>query len=128
MTLTKLFISLLLLAGALNANVASAQHGHHHGGARVGIYVNPWPLYYPGPRYYPYNPYYYDYPVVVTQPAPITYIERGTVAANTPPDASQVAPTSGDWYYCHNPDGYYPYIKNCPAGWERVPAQPALQR
>lgn len=128
MTHPKLFVSLLLLAGALSTNVASAQHGHHHSGARVGIYVNPWPLYYPGPRYYPYNPYYYDYPLVVTQPAPTVYVERGPAPVNTPPEASQAAPASGDWYYCHNPDGYYPYIKNCPAGWERVPAQPAPQR
>jgi hypothetical protein len=21
------------------------------------------------------------------------------------------------WYYCTNPQGYYPYIRNCPGGW-----------
>lgn len=30
----------------------------------------------------------------------------------------------GTWYHCSNPDGYYPYIKNCRSGWESVPAQP----
>jgi hypothetical protein len=24
------------------------------------------------------------------------------------------------WYYCPNPEGYYPYIKSCPNGWMRV--------
>ena len=24
------------------------------------------------------------------------------------------------WYYCPNPQGYYPYIKNCPNGWMKV--------
>jgi hypothetical protein len=28
------------------------------------------------------------------------------------------------WYHCTRPDGYYPYIKACPGGWQKVPAQP----
>jgi hypothetical protein len=24
------------------------------------------------------------------------------------------------WYYCQNPQGYYPYIKSCPGGWMTV--------
>ena len=24
------------------------------------------------------------------------------------------------WYYCTNPQGYYPYIRNCPGGWLTV--------
>lgn len=29
------------------------------------------------------------------------------------------------WYQCRNPSGYYPYITECPAGWEKVaPAPP----
>jgi hypothetical protein len=24
------------------------------------------------------------------------------------------------WYYCPNPEGYYPYVKSCPIGWMRV--------
>ncbi|HVU21412.1 MAG TPA: hypothetical protein VHE09_11830 [Rhizomicrobium sp.] len=30
----------------------------------------------------------------------------------------------GTWYHCRQPEGYYPYIKNCRSGWEQVPAQP----
>jgi hypothetical protein len=31
----------------------------------------------------------------------------------------------GSWYHCSNPEGYYPYVKSCPKGWEEVPAQPS---
>lgn len=24
------------------------------------------------------------------------------------------------WYYCQNPEGYYPYVKSCPGGWMKV--------
>lgn len=24
------------------------------------------------------------------------------------------------WYYCKNPSGYYPYVKQCPSGWMKV--------
>jgi hypothetical protein len=26
------------------------------------------------------------------------------------------------WYYCHNPQGYYPYIQQCSVNWQPVPA------
>jgi hypothetical protein len=28
------------------------------------------------------------------------------------------------WYYCQDPQGYYPYIKNCPGGWMMVVPKP----
>jgi len=32
---------------------------------------------------------------------------------------------SGDyWYYCRDPQGYYPYVRTCRSNWEPVPAQP----
>ena len=36
-----------------------------------------------------------------------------------PPGASA---TQKYWYYCRNPQGYYPYVPSCSAGWEPVPA------
>ncbi len=49
---------------------------------------------------------------------PVTYIQRQ--------DGSQAATESqtNDWYYCSNPEGYYPYVKNCPDGWLPVAPQP----
>jgi hypothetical protein len=28
------------------------------------------------------------------------------------------------WYYCDNPQGYYPYVQSCGSGWRQVPATP----
>ena len=28
------------------------------------------------------------------------------------------------WYYCNNPEGYYPDVQQCPGGWRTVPASP----
>ena len=49
---------------------------------------------------------------------PPVYIERG----NDAPGGSNGQP--GYWYRCNQPDGYYPYVTNCPGGWLQVPAQP----
>ena len=31
-------------------------------------------------------------------------------------------PSSQTWYYCSDPAGYYPYVAQCNAGWQAVPA------
>ncbi len=31
----------------------------------------------------------------------------------------------GTWYYCAESKTYYPYVKECPGGWQRVTPQPA---
>lgn len=104
------------------------KHGHGGGGARIGLYVGV-PLaigaasfYYGsyGPRYYaaPAPVYYYP-PVapIIINPAPVTYIEQAPqVAASQQPN--------GYWYYCDGAKAYYPYVKECPAGWQPVPATP----
>jgi hypothetical protein len=96
-------------------------HGGYHGYSNVGvgIVIDPFfygPWYYPGPYYYP--PYNYPYPPVVTVPAtPPVYIERSQGAEPAPP-------ASASWYYCANPQGYYPYVENCPGGWQAVAPRP----
>jgi hypothetical protein len=66
-----------------------------------------------GPAY-PY-PYYYGPPPVIYAPPPVVY---------TPPPAPVVAPQAQTWYYCDNPQGYYPYVSQCGSGWRQVPARP----
>lgn len=79
-------------------------------------------------------------PAVVTSTSGVTYIEReGSVNSTTrqapaavppPPSAAPGAigeappPGAQWWYLCSNPRGAYPYVRDCPGGWERVPAQP----
>lgn len=107
------FLAAALLAGvAVTAVIPALAHGgHHHGHTRVGVFIGDpfWPWW-----YYP-PPFYYNPPVVVMPPqSPPVYIEQGN-----PPSSSQ-----NYWYYCRSPDGYYPYVKDCPGGWEKVPPQP----
>jgi len=130
---------LLALFAALASSSAMADyrghggHGHggygyrgghaYHGGVRFGVTLG-FPLYglgyYPG-RYYGYPYPAYGYPPVVVAPAsPPIYVEQGS---------NQAAPSQaqGDWYYCAASKAYYPYVAECPAGWQRVPAQPPAQ-
>jgi hypothetical protein len=95
----------LLLAGTGSALA--------HGG-RVGVYFGPaW-----GPWFYP-SPYYYQPQVVVVpQSPPPVYIEQNQ-AAPEPVGAQQY------WYYCKSGKGYYPYVKECPDGWQKVLPEPA---
>lgn len=148
---SKSFVVLGLLAGLTMSEVASARGGHggFHGGGfrgRVGVgvvigapligaglyYGSPYyggygsPYY--GGYYGGYSPYYspyyyppsYYYPQVGVAAAPPVYVEQGAGAAPA------VAPQQSNfWYYCRNPEGYYPYVKECAAGWQQVSPQPA---
>ena len=58
--------------------------------------------------------YFYPTPIY---PYPDPYEPPIVVAPSAPP-----APQY--WYYCANPQGYYPYVPNCPGPWQRVPARP----
>jgi hypothetical protein len=96
----KLLLLLILGMAAMGAaTTASADRGHFHGGIYIGGPV--W-----GPGYYP-PPYYYapPQPVYVQPEAPPVYVEQ----------------SSDDyWYYCAQSKAYYPYVKECPAGWMKV--------
>ncbi len=130
----KAIILFLLLFGPVTATIARADHWHHGGGHfGVGIVIDPWPLAFPYAYpygYYPYGyyPYGYSAPVVVTQQAaPTTYMEQNTADQGYAPPSRQAA-QSNDWYYCRKSEGYYPYVRACPDGWQRVPAQPPTQQ
>ena len=65
---------------------------------------------------YPYYPYYNLAPII-EQPSTEMYV---------PPAPQQsVEPTY--WYYCRAPEGYYPYVKQCPNGWMKVVPSPPPQ-
>ena len=78
---------------------------HRHGGLHgdFGFFIGA-PLFRPEP-YYPYYGYPYVYPpAVVSETQPQVYIQREPYY----------------WYYCPEPGGYYPYVQNCPRGWQPV--------
>jgi hypothetical protein len=84
-------------------------HGHHGFiGPRIGVSIGPY-----------WDPYLdpYGYPPVIT-PAPQVYIQPAPEAPGQPP------PTPPSWYYCDDPQGYYPYVQQCPDGWRPVAPTP----
>ena len=110
MKLVKPILALGLLAVALGGSTAWAGRYHSHVG--VGVVIGgPGYWHYPPPSYY-YPPYPYPY-----APAPQPQSQS----------QSQQQPTN-DWFYCRKPDGYYPYVKECPGGWQRVAPHPPSER
>ncbi len=122
--------------------------GHHRGGTSVGVVLDfhgrdyhrfspyerrvwgngYWYRGYYGPRYgwwwrtggywYPYEEPVYPYPTYVPPP----------VVVSAPPPAPEVQAPPQFWYYCDNPSGYYPYVRDCPTPWRTVPAEPPRER
>ena len=107
----KTVIAILVTMGVLLAIPMSGLAGsstHYSFGFNVGIPLYGPPAYGPNPYWGP-PPYYYPPPPVVVVPQqPQTYVQRNQLQE------------SDYWYYCQNPQGYYPYIKSCPGGWMKV--------
>ena len=100
----KTFVALAALAAILGVSETALAHGR----GRVHFYFGP--AWYWGPSWYYPPPYYYSPPPRPAEPP--VYIER-------------IDPgETGSWYYCEDSRAYYPYVKECPAGWKRVPATP----
>ena len=104
----------LLLLAAAGAGNAWADRDRGHFDAHFGVMIGP-PI---GP-YWQYAPPYYPpaYPPILVAPqAPPVYIQQQAPAASAPSDYF--------WYYCAAAKGYYPYVKECPDGWQKVSPQP----
>lgn len=106
----------LLLAGAAVNESALAHRTSVGVGFSFGFpgyWYGPGPWYYP-PAAYPYDPYYSPayYPA-----APTTYVEQAAPAA-------PAQPTEQWWYYCAPAKAYYPYVRECAGGWQRVAPTP----
>jgi hypothetical protein len=125
-TLRKLALLAVALL-AMAASVPALAHGGYYGRPRVSIgfaFGGPGYWGYPGWGYpgWGYSGYYYAppyyYPQAGAMPAESTvYIERGD-GYSTPEQ------TQGYWYYCPGAKAYYPYVKHCAEGWQRVSPTP----
>ena len=118
MNKTSITFIMATLLMALSGTAAGESHEHHgghfHYRGHFGVFIGiPFPGYY----YPPYYPSYYP-PAVVVEPQPPTYVEQGT--AQAAPEQAQ----ANWWYYCAESKTYYPYVKQCPGGWQRVNPQP----
>jgi len=90
------------------------------GGLATGILLDRlFVPYYPAPVYYGYDPWsypYYSYPA----PAPYPYYGPAPVIAAQPAPQAYQQPQQQYWYWCENPQGYYPYVQECPSNWKQV--------
>jgi hypothetical protein len=112
-----LVLGVTLLSGILAAETVSAHGGYYRGHrSHFGVFIGAPLLWsYPSPYYY-YPPAYYP-PVVAAPAEPPVYVERG--------DTSPARERAQDyWYYCPETQAYYPYVKQCARGWQRVAPQP----
>ena len=71
---------------------------------------------YAGPYYGPYAGYYA--PPVVYAPPVIAY------APPPQPMVLAAQPQPAVWYYCSASGNYFPYVQDCPSGWQAQPATP----
>jgi hypothetical protein len=94
--------------GCLACGAASA-HGHWHGGPRFGFDF----VIGPGPWWWWDSPLYYP-PAVVAAPAPM-YVQ---------PSTAQMPAPINYWYFCPQSNTYYPYVTDCPGGWQQIAPQP----
>ena len=113
---SKLTLGLALAALLIGASVSESALAHGRGRVFLGFNFGYPGYYYPAPYspYYYYPPPYYAAPVVVQSP-PQVYVER---------DAAPAPEAQSYWYYCAATRGYYPYVKECPGGWQKVAPAP----
>jgi len=100
-----LVLAFLVLFLAISLPAYAHERVFFRGGVWIGPGLGPW---WWGPPYYPYYPYDPQPPLVIQQQPP-AYVEP------TPQPEGQYY-----WYFCQDPQGYYPYVKKCPGGWLKV--------
>jgi hypothetical protein len=103
-----LALTILVLGSALPSDAWRGHGGHFRGGVFIGA-----PLWW-GPGWWGpgwWGPGYYGPPAVVERESPQVYLQPESQPSY--------------WYYCQNPQGYYPYIQQCPGGWLQVVPQQA---
>ena len=115
--------------GGYHGGPVGGHWGGYHGG--YGHYHYGWYGGYYGWGYYPYGWGYYPYYWGVTIAGwPYGYYAGWPYegwpyypagVAEASPAYNESAPQQPYyWYYCQNPQGYYPYVKSCPGGWIQV--------
>ncbi|MGE5638797.1 MAG: hypothetical protein ACM30H_01770 [Clostridia bacterium] len=82
-------------------------HPGFHSGVHTRIFIGAPLVVAPFAAY----PYYYA-------PAPVYY-------APPPPAYVEAPPPQQYWYYCASARAYYPYVQDCPGGWQRVLPTPS---
>lgn len=133
-TFTRLLALAVLAGGVIAAPSAMAQHhGNDYHGRDYGHFTpqehrawqgGRWEHGWHDNRYawwWIVDGFWYFYPVPV-YPYP-TYVPPAIIVQQPPPVPSGLPPAAV-WYYCDNPQGYYPYVASCNVPWRTVPSTP----
>ena len=133
-------LSALVVAVLLSGEAWAGGHVRFGVGISVGPYWGPYwgpAYYYPPPYYYYPPPSYYYYPPPAPAPAPAAAPPAATAIPpmaspvpppppNTPagaiPPEPRAAPDQTWLWWCEQPQGYFPQVKECARGWKSVPA------
>ena len=89
-----------------------------HAWRRTRVFVQPSIVVPFGPYWGPYYWGAYPYSPVIVSPPPPVYVQPAPQISNALP------PAPSYWYYCADPQGYYPYVQQCPGGWQPVAPTP----
>ena len=110
-------ISFAIPFGGYAAKTSVFVSARYNAGYRQGWdHRRPWRHYPREPRFYwggsfvvvPSHPYgSYAPPPVIIERQPPVYVQ---------PEQSE----DNYWYYCRDPEGFYPYVRNCADGWMKV--------
>jgi len=105
----RIILTLMIVVMAVSQPAYADGGGHGGGNVGVGVYLGPgwWGPGWWGP--YPYYPYYYSPPPVIIEQPQEMYVQPAPAAEGP-----------RYWYYCKNPQGYYPTVKSCSDGWMKV--------
>jgi hypothetical protein len=124
-TLSRALLAASLFVPMLGSSAAFAQHDwhdhwggdiHHFGDYDMGRWRAGawWHGFHDGRAgwWWVVGPDFYFYPAPI-YPYPDPYV----------PPAVAPTPAAATWYYCANPQGYYPYVPSCAVPWQPVPAR-----
>ncbi len=120
-----IYIFLATILPCVFMNSTAIAYGGYINTVNFGIHLG-----YPGYGYYDpffYPPFHHYPPIVIPVAPPVVVPSAPPVYVQQQEEIVTHQPQASDWYYCRNPDGYYPYVKQCPDGWLRVDPQPASQ-
>ena len=130
-----LIVTIMAITAILVSGVPVMAGGGHGGGWGWGYFglglatgaLLSYPYYYQ--PYYPYYAYYpYAYAPAYSPSPSVMYREREPVysdeGAYAEPDRVRYSSRNTWYYYCKESNAYYPYVRRCDGGWEKVPAVP----
>jgi len=122
-------VALLSVPAVAGRSSGGRSAGFGHSGAHFsgGRHFVPGGHFIPGGRFVPGSHFFRPRPVAVflgvgipfyAYPPPLPYYYDYAPGYYAPPAA--IPQQQGYWYFCQSANAYYPYVQQCPEGWQPV--------